>query len=91
MVVPPPYTTEEPDSSASSSSGGGGGGGGPVFRGGEACGQPPLGGVDLDLWEVLWNELERVSDPAAVSDSLAENGVFSLEDVIETPNYRLGR
>jgi hypothetical protein len=47
--------------------------------------------VDLDLWEVLWNELERVSDPAAVSDSLAENGVFSLEDVIETPNYRLGR
>jgi len=106
MEEPPPLSPPPPASplgggGGGDSSGGGSGGGGSAsgsvgvgsgaasLRSGSECGPAPDGGVDLDLWEVLWG-LDRVSDPEACSDALAENGVFSLEDVLETPNYRLG-
>jgi hypothetical protein len=49
--------------------------------------KPPDGGVDQDLWDIL---CEVTSDPIAISDCLAENNVFSLEDCVDMPNYRLG-
>jgi hypothetical protein len=58
-------------------------------EGGSAT-KAPAGGVDQDLWDVL-RALPGMAPGtvAAVSDQLAENSVFSVEDAVATPNDRL--